>query len=547
MINLRCLKPSRGEKPPLLGYNYMDSITDRLWDKIGRFPHHGLCIILSSLKTKNNSGIGEYLDLLELIPFCKEIGFDTIQLLPLNDTGPDNTPYSAISSCALNPIYLSLSALPYLTPPLQSKLNDFAKYRDLPRVPYEALYRLKEEFLNEYFISAYSHFLADPHFLSFVESTPWLKPYALFKILKQRFSWKSWNEWDPELASPSKPTLQRLYKELEAPINTHILIQYLCHLQMKEVKNQATASHILLQGDIPILINPESVDVWLYRENFNLNYTAGAPPDMYSEEGQNWGFPIFQWSAVNNNKFSWWKERLITAAEYYDIFRIDHILGLYRIWAIEKGQKAIKGSYIPSEKSMATRQGEMILKNLLSFTSMLPIGEDLGIGIAEIRTSLQKLCIPGLKIPRWERLYLEDLSFIPYNLYTPYSVTSLSTHDSETLEEWWKNHQEDAETFSTFSNLPFEREFTRETRFQILKQAHQTPSFFHINLLGEYLALFPELVHPNPHDERINVPGTISPNNWSYRLRPSLEELNSHAELKKIMKLLIANPVIATS
>lgn len=516
------------------------SLTDRLWEKIGRYPHHGLCILLSSLRTEKNCGVGEFLDLLELIPFCTEIGFDVIQLLPINDTGLDNTPYSALSSCALNPIYLSLWALPHLTPSLKTKLDSFNRYQNLTRLAYESIYKEKEEFLHEYCESTYPHFQSNPDFLSFVETNLWLKPYGLFKILKKRYAYQSWTSWDPDLASPSHTTLKKLYAELEEPINVHILIQYLCHLQMKTVKSQATASRVFLIGDIPILINPESLDVWLYRENFNLNYTAGAPPDMYSEEGQNWGFPILDWDAVVHDQFTWWRDRLRSAAQYYDIYRIDHIIGLYRIWAIEKGQKAMDGIFIPPEKWQAIPQGEMILSKLTSLTDMLPIGEDLGVDIAEIRASMLRLGIPSLKIPRWERYYEKDGSFIPYTEYSPFSLTAISTHDSETLYQWWQSSPEEAQSFSLFNHIPFDPELSFQTRYQILKHAHKTPSFFHINLIGEYLALFPQLISQSPSDERINIPGTFSSSNWSYRLRPTLEKLNSHQEIKKALRSLSA-------
>ena len=194
------------------------------------------------------------------------------------------------------------------------------------------------------------------------------------------------------------------------------------------------------------------------------------------------------------------------------------------------------GNFIPDDPSLATFQGERILQKLTSFTNMLPIGEDLGADIEYIRKSLSIHGIPGTKIPRWEKDHLGDGSFIPYDQYHPLSLTTVSTHDSETLTLWWNNNPEEAKSFANAMNMQYSKYLTNSLRYQMLKSSHHTSSLFHINLLSEYLALFEDLVWDSPYDERINLPGTILPSNWCYKTRPSLETLLKHDALKEAIK-----------
>lgn len=518
-------------------------LTREAWDRIGRKPHHGINVPLFSLRTENSSGIGEFLDLLPLVDWCEEIGFDVIQILPLNDTGRESSPYNAISSCGLNPIFLSLTHLPHLDdhPELQLELNGFHKFRELVRLPYEAVLHAKLAFLRLYFQKCFIFFQEDPDFQKFIELHEWLKSYALFKVLKDRHEHKNWSEWNREYINPSHTFLKKLYEDERPEMNFYFMIQYLAFQQMKQVKTYANHKKIFLKGDVPILISPESLDVWLYREEFNLDVAAGAPPDIFTEEGQNWGFPTFRWEIVEKNEFSWWRTRLKVAEELYDIYRIDHIIGFYRIWTIKRGDKPKNGNYIPYERWIALAQGERILQKLISFTGMLPIGEDLGLEIENIRFSMLGMGIPGTRIPRWERHYATDRSYIPYHEYPQLSLTTVSTHDSDTLEQWWEKYPVDSEEFCRFRGWKYDKKLSTQNRFNLLQDSHKTPSYFHINLLNEYLALFNELSWPNPDDERINLPGTIIPSNWCYRLRPTFNQILNHSELKDVMRALLKN------
>jgi 4-alpha-glucanotransferase len=513
----------------MIDFNSLPSA--RHWKKIGARPRHGIAIPLASLRSHHSGGIGEFSDLILLIDWCHEMGFEVIQLLPLNDSGTGPSPYSALSSCALHPIYLSLEHLPgNPTPPDASHLNV------LPRVSYLEVLSMKLNFLHSYFNENGSKIVDSKDFQKFVDQNSWLVPYALFKVLKDKLQHTPWTTWPEELRSPD-------FKKLEAENAQEILfyqvLQYLCHLQLSELKQYANSKGILLKGDIPILISPDSADAWYMPRRFNFNLAAGAPPDIYNSEGQYWGFPLFDWEDLKNNDFAWWKTRLQVASNYYDIYRIDHVVGFFRIWAIPLNHSPREGKFLPENPSLWVPQGKEILRMMLDSTLMLPVAEDLGEVPPSVRTTLTELGICGTKVIRWERKYDQGGVFIPFKDYPVLSMTTVSTHDSETLQLWWQDIKEDAREFCVFKNWTFSPDLSFDHRMEILKDAHHTPSLFHINLLPEYLALFPELVSSNPLDERINIPGKILPTNWTYRLRAPLEEMTAHAPLKKAIGLIL--------
>jgi 4-alpha-glucanotransferase len=484
------------------------------WEKIGLEKRHGINTPLFSLKTEKSSGIGEFLDLTLLIDWCAEIGFSIIQLLPLNDTGLDPSPYNALSAFALNPIYISLHALPFVK---TTDLAPFQKINSLPELNYHEVLTMKMTFLKKYFQEHYHAIEDDLSYKAFVQTTEWLKPYAQFKALKERYENKSWQEWPSDYEPPSEESL-----------HFYFFLQYFACKQLKWIKSYANQKGIFLKGDIPILISPDSVDVWLNKEDFDLDNTAGAPPDMFTPEGQSWGFPTYRW-----NNFHFWKARLNVASDFYDIFRLDHIIGFYRIWRIKKGETAKQGSFYPPDEETALKQGEFILKNLLSFTSMFPMGEDLGLFIDYIKASLNSLAIPGTKIIRWERHYESDNSFIAYKDYPPFSLTTVSTHDTETLSEWWTDFPDDAKQLCKENHLDYKKNLSPELRLQILHGAHHSASIFHINLLGEYLELIPSY---SSKKMRINTPGKALKSNWSLRYVPTLEAMITNPILRKMLQ-----------
>lgn len=499
------------------------------WKKIGIKPYHGINTPLFSIRSHQSGGIGEFLDLKLLIDWLAPLGFNVIQLLPIYASGQDPSPYNAISANALNPIYLTLKALPNIEnhPDLLQAIQGLSKFNDSPKIQYIEVKQEKEKILKAYAERELNHFAGDPKYQQFLQQNPWVAPYAGFKALKKRFGGIHWKDW------PKDQETNSLQEEIQA----HSFIQFLCYEQMASIKNYADQKNVLLMGDIPILISPDSADVWHHPELFDLTMAAGAPPDMYSQEGQKWGFPPYNYEALKKEDFRFWKERLACASRLYHLFRIDHIVGFFRIWVMEKDKKANAGHFDPQDEAKWVPQGKMMLELMLANTPMLPIGEDLGVIPNETRALMRTLGIPGTKVIFWERNWNTDKSFIPFSKYPLDSLTTISTHDSEPITEWWVTHPEDAKVMAQENHWNYSAPMSHEQLFLILQASHHTGSLFHINLLQEYLSLFPDITWGQ--NERINLPGIISPNNWTYRYKLPLEEMASHKDLNaKLQKIL---------
>jgi 4-alpha-glucanotransferase len=455
----------------------------------------------------------------------------------LNDTGNESSPYCAISANALNPIYLGLIRLKGISdyPDLQKQISELQTLDKQQRIDYSAVRNLKEKLLKDYFQTQQASLPSLAEYQRFKTFNPWVFGYALFKALKIKRNWQSWEKWPIPIKDPDLNQIE-IDPQLREETELHIFVQYLCFQQMEEVKQFATTNQVFLKGDIPILINKESADVWLNRKLFLMQYEAGAPPDMYAKKGQKWGFPLYDWSAMQNEFYQWWIERLQVASLFYHIYRIDHIVGFYRIWGIPKGLKPAEGHFIPEDVSAWIPQGNAIMRMMLNNCPMLPIGEDLGTIPPEVRVHLRDLGICGTKVMRWERRWLKDKGFINPLDYESESMTTVSTHDSETLQQWWEKHPDEARLFCQSLGWKYTPDLSDNIRLNILKISHNSNSLFHINLLQEYLALVPGMTWPKVEDERINIPGTVSETNWTYRFKPSVEEIVGNEPLKLVMK-----------
>lgn len=482
----------------------MQNKAKRQWDRIGFKRHHGIAVPLFSLWTKESAGIGEYLDLIPLIDWCQTVGFNVVQLLPLNDTGYEKSPYSALSAYALNPSHLKLSHLPGFQKSKLAKLqNKKSRLVDYFTVSHE-----KDAFLKEYFRTSGSDILKKPSFAEFKQKNRWLKGYAEFKALKTNGD-SSYFEF----------------------------VQYLCFQQMELVKSHAEDKGIFLKGDIPILIAQDSADVFLHKDLFIHNLTAGAPPDYYSKEGQSWGFPLYDWEREYDKIMEWWKERLSVASTLYHLYRLDHVVGLFRIYAIPEKKEAKNGFFLPKENEKWIPQGTKILESFLDDCPMLPIAEDLGAVPKNIKQRLIDLGIPGTKVMRWETI--DDNLYIPVSNYPKISMTTVSTHDTETLKNWWLKFPDQAKAFCKANNMRWKLGFDDQTREELLTLSHKSASLFHINQFQEY---FPEgTLFENEEDARINDPGDNERKlNWSSRWPHSLEEILGNEALKQMCRRVIS-------
>lgn len=516
----------------------------RQWQRIGIKHHHGIALPLSCLHSEKSHGIGEFTDLPLLIDWCASIGFDVIQLLPLNDTGEGTSPYSALSAFALNPIFIGINSLPFIQdhPQMQNELRAIPKFEASPLVEYARVRKHKERFLRHYFQVLGPEMMKGNAFEQFIHTASyWLKGYAAFKILKKRHCCLSWEMWEEKEKNGTSEAIESAIQQENVEWQWICFLQFLCFQQLNAAKAHAERRNVFLMGDIPILIDRDSADVWQHKEIFNLDYSAGAPPDAFSETGQNWGFPIYRWDTLGDQNFQWWKERLKYTGQFYHIYRIDHIVGFFRIWSFPSAisGEIATGCFIPKNENEWIDHGQKIMLMMLEASDMLPIGEDLGVIPPEVRICLNALGICGTRVMRWERKWNEGGGFIfPHNYLTT-SLTTVSTHDTETLEQWWKNNREEAELFAEFKGWLYHPFLSHEHRREILWESHHSASLFHINLIQEYLSLIPGLSWPNPDDERINIPGIVADRNWRYRLVPSLEDLQKESGLNHQMQELI--------
>lgn len=510
------------------------SLTATAWKRIGIHHHHGINIPLGSIHTKDSAGIGEFFDLLPLIDWCHQLHLDVIQLLPLNESGENEpSPYNALSSCALHPIYLSLHELPYCeeTPHLKTILSQLRKLKTTKRIAYSEVLRLKRSFLSSYLATVGHKLAKKERYFNFVKRQNWLLEYALFKVLKDKNCGKNWKHWPANEQNLTHQKRKKWLKDYQREVEFYCLVQYLCFEQLTKVKDYATKKKVFLKGDIPILVNPDSADMWAHKNFFHLDWVVGRPSSSLEPEGQYWGFPLYHWKAMEENHHEWWKKRLQTAAQLYHLYRIDHIIGFFCLWIIPEGQKPKTGHYSPKQQDLMHAQGRSLLKTLISFTDMLPIGEDLGSSYPFIKTTLSAYGIPGTKIFRWERAWEKDGFFIPYDHYSPISMSSVSTHDIDTTQLWWQKFPKEASQYAHQKKWTYFEKLTAHQQREILWDNHHSGSLFHINLLQEYLALTPELTWDDPEDERINYPGTIQPRNWTYRYKQPIETLSTNQAL----------------
>lgn len=334
--NNRTLELKSLKEEKIFKKDQMFQYSDLFWRGVG------VVIPVFSLRSKQGFGVGEFTDIKILVDWCNISGVKMIQLLPINDTIHNHTkldtyPYDNISVFALHPLYLNIDALGSIPLGMTSEIlkerrNMLNSKKDLD---YEAVMSIKSRIYKMAYDVQKIAFLKDPDFLKFFENNEeWLVPYAAYSYLRDLYGTYNYSEW----GQYSKYN-RKLIKELVKPssshydeIAVHYYIQYHLHKQLLESVVYARGNGVVLNGDIPIGVTRYGVDTWVNPELFHLDGQAGAPPDDFAVNGQNWGFPTYNWEEMSKDNFLWWRLRLQQLAKYFDSFRIDHILGFFRIW-----------------------------------------------------------------------------------------------------------------------------------------------------------------------------------------------------------------------
>lgn len=413
------------------------------WQKIGFKKRSGLLVPLFSVYSKTSLGIGDAHDLKFLIDFVKETGNSILQLLPLNEIGHTSCPYDSISSFALEPLYLSIFALPdrekkIINKELEEAMQLFVCGKS------HVDYRVKEEKLHLLFdiFSSLKHD-ANVELEEFKRiNAYWINDFALFKTIKEYHNGLAWYEWPIELRNRDKKALNSFAQANKEKIEFYIWLQWKLFGQFKSAKEHALKNGVFLKGDLPILVSRDSADVWSHPEYFKLEFAAGAPPDMYCAKGQRWGMPTYNWEKIASDGYKYIKEKLRYAENFYDILRVDHVVGLFRIWSIPYSDplenQGLNGSFDPWEVNLWEAHGKAILEVMLQSTNMLLCAEDLGVIPKACTDTLKLLGVPGNDVQRWVKDWDSRHDFLKPDEYRKVSVTMLSTHDTTNWPAWWK-------------------------------------------------------------------------------------------------------------
>lgn len=327
----------------------------RLLDNV-QWRGAGVAVPVFSLRSEQSFGVGEFADLQLLGDWCAQTGQRIIQILPINDTSmsmswQDSYPYNTVSSFALHPLYIRLSDVGYLRgegdraemEALQAELNA------LPEVDYERVVKAKVKYLRKLYEQLGARCMDSKSFRDFEKrNRDWLMPYAVFSVLRDKYGTANFEEWKT-FTKYAEKRCAAFAERNEKEVGFYYYMQYHLDRQLRKVRDYLHSKGVVLKGDIPIGVSPTSVDVWQNPDLFVQTSSAGAPPDDFAAEGQNWGFPLYNWDEMAKDDYAWWRARFAKMADYFDAYRIDHILGFFRIWAVPQGAKsALLGAFSPS-------------------------------------------------------------------------------------------------------------------------------------------------------------------------------------------------------
>jgi 4-alpha-glucanotransferase len=508
----------------------------------GRYA--GMLVPLFSIPSRSSWGIGELWDLPALGAWLSDGGFSFVQLLPLNEmAGGQNSPYSALSAMAIDPIFIAPAVVPDVEALGGEAILSAAERRELdavrkgPAIDYARVRVLKGKALRAGFARFLEHEWRPRtpranRLQQFIERARWwLDAYTLFRALHARYGGIEWTEWERPLRDGDPEALDRARAELAEPILFYGYLQWLAAEQWAQAREAAA---IGVFGDFPFMVSRDSADVWSRQGDFRMDASVGAPPDAFSETGQDWGFPAYRWDRIAAGGFQWLAARARRNAELYDAYRVDHLVGFFRTYVREADGRA---GFVPPDEPAQIHQGERVLE-VLSAAGARLVAEDLGLIPDFVRDTLLRLGIPGFKVLRWEREWeREGQPFRDPASYPAVSVATSGTHDTEPIAEWWDEAPIDERRAAAAvlgkgrwdPAAPFDARL-RDAILDVLFAS------------GSDIALVPI------HDvfgwrERVNTPALVSEANWTWRLPWPVEDLRTNpvaAERAAYMRGLIA-------
>jgi 4-alpha-glucanotransferase len=464
--------------------------------------------------------LGSYADAGRIADWLLGAGCTLWQQLPLNEVSPgQDSPYAASSSFALEPVYIDLRSVADLEGLTPEEEGELARLRREPRVDFGACRSVKLSALRRAFGRFRERAPGTDRERAFREfrreHAAWIEDWALYRALHDERR-KSWRDWEPPLRDRDPGALEEAKSRLRGTVDQLCYLQWVADSQWRAARAEANRKGVRIIGDLPFMVAEDSADVWGLQRFFRFDATVGVPPDAYAEEGQDWGLPVPRWEEMRAAGDPWLRPRVERAAELYDVFRVDHVVGLYRTYA--RPLDKAPAFFIPSDEPRQREQGERILALLGEKAEVL--AEDLGVVPDFVRASLTAQEIPGTKVLRWEN----DLG-IPRDVtrFPRVSVAVTGTHDTESLKTWWeglkdweRGHQLRQPLLAPLRG-PSEKSFTPQTKTALLELAFSSSSD----------ALLIPITDALGWPDRMNAPGTVGSHNWTLRLPWSLSEMFS--------------------
>ena len=441
----------------------------------------GVAIPVFALRSSNSFGVGEFLDIKLLADWAAKVGLRMIQVLPVNDTSAtftnqDSYPYAAISAFALHPIYINLEKLAgkehaHVVKALSKKQKQLNSLED---VDYAKVMQFKMQVLRELHELKGNKFMQEDEFLDFFkDNRQWLKPYAAFCHFRDKYGTADFTQWKTN-AEYNEEDIDKIASSKgkgATEIKFYYFIQYHLHLQLSEAAEFAHKKGLALKGDIPIGIFRNSVDAWTQPGLYHMDWQAGAPPDDFAVKGQNWGFPTYNWKRMQENHFEWWQQRFHQMSNYFDAFRIDHILGFFRIWSIPvEAVEGIMGRFVPALPIHISEFGEKA-----------------------IWFDYDRYCLPYITDAVLDQIFGTHVSFVKDAFLVPNSRNGYDLKEEfntqKKIESWFHNQDQDSDNetlkkglFDLVSNvLFFEHTGSEKKAFHFRIAIDQTTSYHHLD------------------------------------------------------------------
>lgn len=503
--------------------------------------HAGLLVPLFSIPSRASWGIGEIGDIPALASWLGQAGLDLLQLLPIHEMAVgQRSPYSAMTAMAIDPIFISVGAIPEFVAAGGERAmarewrERLEAARRSPAIDHPLVRSVKEPALR----AAFAEFErraagegareAEAFEAWCATQAWWLDEYALFRALHARLGERPWHEWPVPLRDREPEALVGAARELAAEVRYRQWLQYVADLQWRQAK--ARARPVSLLGDLPFMVDGDSADVWADTASFRLDVSIGAPPDAFSATGQNWGMPAYNWDELAARDFGWLRRRALRMAALYDGYRVDHLVGFYRTYLFPRDGSPKR--FDPAEEAAQLALGERVL-SIFAGSGAGIIAEDLGTVPDFVRQSLARLGVPGSKVFRWERHW--DQPTRPYRdpaTYPAVSMATSGTHDTEPAAAWWDGL--DAAERAAVLATPG----VGERAAALENPAGPFSPGLRDALLGALFASGSDILLLPIQDafgwrDRVNVPAVIDDHNWTWRLKWPVDTLDREPEARE--------------